>query len=220
MKKNNIYSIIIYLCIVYGFVMYHYTSSWGFSGIEQLVTVHDKNSGKIAPFLLLLNLSISVIYIFTVMNSVSQCFLLRNYIITRSSKRRFISLTMFEVAKSIIILTSIKTAVSFTFSISETPYPFMWLLFLFFSYAVTFLVWGSIIIFLMLRHIPTKFIYFSVIASVLILQLLSRNRIVSLFVAVSVHYKQDYLYIAIGKAVILLLLLAVIVKTSQKYEIL
>lgn len=220
MRNKKTLWISAYFFLLNVLVMCNYTEIWGFSGIEQLVTAHDAEIGSFSEFLFLLNMSIALIFIYTSINITGFLFSLSEYIVSRSSSLKFLAVTVSSVAKAIIVLAGIKLIIDLMFCIKMFPSQYQWLFFIFFSYVVTFLIWGFLIILLSLLHISKSAIYFISITSVLLLQIFSStSRFVALFIVASENYKEDFLFLIAGKIMLIILLLLLLYKANNKYEV-
>lgn len=200
--------------------MYHYTDVWGYRGIEQLVTSFDMEEEQVSLFLLFLYMSIAVIFIYCIINKTHDLFIMAKYILPRSSKMKFMNLLLHETGRLILRLAGIKLIVDILFCIWIDSNEIQWLLFLFFSYVITFFMWSLIIILLTLFKVDKGVTMFISITCIMILQIISYdNKFISIFVVASLNYREEVLFLITNKLLILLILFLCLGKAIDKYEI-
>ncbi|WP_350343128.1 hypothetical protein PRVXT_002408 [Proteinivorax tanatarense] len=217
MKRRNIFYVTAFFYLINRMAV-SYTKSWNFSGIEQLVTAVNNGTGDLSVFLLTLNLAVGAIFIYFLMSKTSNLFLLSDYIIPRSSKAAFYKFTIFEVGKTVLILSALKLLADLAFSIQSTPMEIKWLVFIFSLYVQTFMKWGLIIVLFNMIRVKKSVIYFSCLTLLIFFQFLAYySQFMSVLTVVSPNYQKHPILLITSKLLILATILYCIFK-NKEYE--
>lgn len=218
MKKKLFWIVISFVIFDFGAITYS-NNIRGYNAIIQSITGVDQEIGHISIFLLLLNASVSIIFIYNIINKIDQVFFLANYIIPRSSGLLFLKKLILECFFIIFTISSIKFIIDFLYSYWPTPTFTSWIYFFYISYAITFTIWACIIITLILLGTKKSVIYFIVILSLMSFQILSNQSIYSsFFVVASTNYMQDTFFLIIGKIALLVLFIIFLFKFIKSYD--
>jgi len=208
MNKKQILSIFTFFVMLNMVVMANFTEEWGYSGIEQLVTSFDIEVQEFSLMLMLFNLSIDIIFIYFISVKTLSIFNLADYIISRSSWRRFLGLAVKEISKTNIVIVSIKCCADLIFVL---PKDYVKVFYLAFLYATTLFTLGLFFIILIRYRVSTTIALFITISSTLFLKVLSHKvSFASIFVVAAPNYLNDYLLLSGGKIINIMLLLFIL----------
>jgi hypothetical protein len=191
----------------------------GFSAVFQGLAGVDWATGQVSTFLLVLNLGIQALFVFFIMTKVDELLSLGPYLVVRSSRKAFLKKIQLELLGVVSRLTSLMLVVNLVFSFPLNPGEIKALIFVFVAYLINFLFWGNVVVGLLLLYVSKSWVYFSVIITLLFLQIGSAHSLyASLFVAGSIDVLENTLLVLVGKFIILFVSYVLLSRLVNHYE--
>ncbi|MCR6112571.1 hypothetical protein HXA35_19740 [Bacillus sp. A301a_S52] len=217
MRKHIIWTLLIMSLI--NFASVKTTDMSGFSAVFQGLAGVDWATGQVSTFLLVLNLGIQALFVFFIMTKVDELLSLGPYLVVRSSRKAFLKKIQLELLGVVSRLTSLMLVVNLVFSFPLNPGEIKALIFVFVAYLINFLFWGNVVVGLLLLYVSKSWVYFSVIITLLFLQIGSAHSLyASLFVAGSIDVLENTLLVLVGKFIILFVSYVLLSRLVNHYE--
>lgn len=216
MKKNILWAVLL-LFLINLFII-NVSDAQGFEAVFQGVSGQDIQTGNFTLLFLLLSLSISLVFIFTIMSKIDHFFIIAPYILVRSSRRKLLKKISLELFQIIFFLSCISFLFDLTFSYPVNTQEMIWLLFIFIFYILTFIFWANIIIVLLIIHVKKPVIYFTVMVTLLLLQAFSSNKYGSLLITASTVMIDNSLFILVCKLFFIAISYIAMLRLITNYE--
>lgn len=216
MKKNILWVVLLFYLI--NLLATFISDAQGFRAVFQGVAGLDIQTGNFTMYPLLLSLSTSLVFIFTIMNVIDRYFTIAPYIVIRGGRKGLLRKMSLELLGIIFILAFIKFLLDLYFSYPLSNQEMYWLLFIFLFYIVTFIFWSNVIIVMLLNDVKKSVIYFTVIIILLFLQAFSSNKYISLFITASIPMTENVCFIIICKFLLLIVSYTIMFWQVTYYE--
>lgn len=212
---------IVYLCLfsIINLSIIGFSHKEPFYSLLAVVYPYDEVVGKYNIIYLTLNICICLIFVSSIIQNTHKQYILSNYILTRTTRKRAFCNGLFHVLKSIAVVFSVKLISDILFSQPNGLNNILNVISAESSMALTLVMWSLVCFILFQLHISMRLIYFAIICMAVISQYLSAYlSVFSLFVFGSPAIKENPIIWLMLKTVLIILLLALNLIVSNRYE--
>lgn len=212
---------IVYLCLfsIINLSIIGFSHKEPFYSLLSIVYPYDEIIKKYNIIHLTLNICICLIFVSSIIQNTHMQYILNNYILTRTNRKRAFYTSFFHVLKSIIVVFSVKFISDILFSQLNGLNNILNVISAESSTVLTLVMWILVCFILFQLHISMRLIYFAIICVAVISQYLSAySSVFSLFVFGSPAIKANPIIWLMLKTVLIILLLVLNLMISNRYE--
>ena len=218
---SKIKKVIIYLCLfsIINISVLGFSHKEPFYSLLSIVYPYNEIIKKYNIVHFTLNICIYLIFVSSIIQNTHMQYLLNNYILTRTNKKKAFCTSFFYVLKNIMVVVSSKFMSDILFSQMNGFNVFFNVISIEISTVLTLVLWILICFVLFQLHVSMRWIYFSIISVAVISQYLSAYlSYFSLVVYGSPAIKAHPIFWFVSKMLLIILLLVLNLMISNRYE--
>ncbi len=180
---------------------------------------YHKETGNVLFSYFSLNICLCLIFVSSIIQSVDEQFMLSNYILTRTNRKRALNIMILRTASIILILTAIKLVADLLFGNLNKTLDLYYLFCVVISIVLTLLIWMLLCYLLTQKRISIRNCYCLVMLLIVLSQfIVNKLPVLTLFVFGSESLSKESAIWLICKALVVICLYILNLLSFKKYE--